>query len=61
MMNKQRAEEISQSPDMKNVTYEGESVYIQHVNNDTARIFPLDNRQHKFDVEISRLVEMELS
>lgn len=58
-MDKQRADEIAQSPDMKRVTYNGQSVYIQRVNedNNTARIFPLEDPQNEFDVQLSDLVE----
>ncbi|SET21230.1 small acid-soluble spore protein H (minor) [Oceanobacillus limi] len=58
-MIKQRAEEIAQSPDMKNVSYNGNQVYIQHVNehSDTARVFNLDNPQHEYDAQLSRLYE----
>ena len=58
-MNRQRAEEIAQSADLKNVTYQGKQVYIQHVDeqNETARIYPLDEPQNEFDVQLSNLFE----
>ncbi|MFC4023363.1 small acid-soluble spore protein H [Oceanobacillus longus] len=58
-MNIQRAEEIVQSPDLVNVTYNGEKIYIQHVDdqNQLARIYPLDNPQKEFDVQIEKLTE----
>ncbi|MUK88536.1 H-type small acid-soluble spore protein [Ornithinibacillus sp. L9] len=58
-MQKLRAEEIAQSPDMKNVIYNGKPVYIQHVNNnnETARVFLLDNPEQEFDAQLSRLFE----
>lgn len=58
-MNKQRAKEISQAPDMKHVTYNGEQVYIQHVNKErnTARIHSLDDPENEFDVQIESLQE----
>ncbi|MEK4092679.1 H-type small acid-soluble spore protein [Viridibacillus sp. FSL H8-0110] len=42
-MNAQRAEEIASSPIMANVTYNEESIYIEHVDkqNGTATIHPL--------------------
>ncbi|WP_425414461.1 H-type small acid-soluble spore protein [Paucisalibacillus globulus] len=53
-----RAEEISQSPEMKHVTYNGKQVYIQQVNeNGTARVFPLDAPQSEFDVQLTNLYE----
>src|SRR5699024_7160231 len=59
VMNSQRAVEISESPDMKYVTYNGEQVYIQNVDekSNTARIFPLGNPQNEFDVDINSLRE----
>lgn len=60
-MNKQRATEIANSPDLKHVTYEGQRVYIQHVNEqmNTARIYPLDDPGHEFEVQIDSLKEMQ--
>jgi len=58
-MNKQRAQEIAASPVMANVTYEGVPIYIQHVddNNDTARIYPLDQPENEKTVPLNSLVE----
>jgi small acid-soluble spore protein H (minor) len=57
-MHRMRAEEIAQSPDMKHVTYNGKQVYIQQVNdNNTARIFPIDEPQNEFDVQLTNLYE----
>ncbi len=58
-MNRLRAEEIAQSPDLKNVTYQGKQVYIQHVDeqNETARVYPLDEPHNEFDVQLSHLIE----
>ncbi|MBO0995013.1 H-type small acid-soluble spore protein [Bacillus sp. SD088] len=58
-MNRQRAEEIVQTGDIKHVTYEGERVYIQRVDehNETARIYPLDDPQKEMDVPLTQLVE----
>ncbi|WP_163969353.1 H-type small acid-soluble spore protein [Oceanobacillus halotolerans] len=56
-MHKQRAEEIAQAPDMKYVTYNGQQVYIQHVDQQTARVFPLDNPETEFDAQLTKLIE----
>ncbi|KAB2330138.1 small acid-soluble spore protein H [Cytobacillus depressus] len=58
-MNKLRAQEIAASPDMANVTYNGVPVYIQKVdeNNETARIFPLDQPEKEQEVSLSLLLE----
>ncbi|MCY9513397.1 small acid-soluble spore protein H [Paenibacillus apiarius] len=58
-MNKQRAMEIAASPDMVEVTCEGTPIYIQHVNEqqETARIFPLDQPEQEREVPLSSLVE----
>jgi small acid-soluble spore protein H (minor) len=58
-MNKQRAAEIASSPEMANVTLDGVPVYIQHVdeNNETARVFPLDQPEQEQTVPLSSLVE----
>lgn len=57
-MNKQRAIEISESPVMENVTYQGTPVYIQQVNSDdTARIYPLDNSEQELTVSLNSLIE----
>ncbi|PYZ91816.1 H-type small acid-soluble spore protein [Salipaludibacillus keqinensis] len=60
-MNKQRAEQIAQSPDMKNVMFNGTPIYIQHVDmdTDTARVFPLADPQKEFDVQVTSLIEKE--
>lgn len=59
VMNSQRAIEISESPDIQYVTYNGEHIYIQNVDekNNTARIFPLGNPENEFDVDIDNLRE----
>ena len=59
IVNVQRAEEISQSPLIAKVTYNGEKVYIQHVDKDkhTARIYPLDDPQNEQEVPITKLIE----
>lgn len=60
-LNRQRAQEIAQSPNMKQVTYNGEQVYIQHIdeNRNIARIFPLNDPENEFEVQISSLKEEE--
>lgn len=57
-MNVQRAQEIAASPVMENVTYNGVSIYIQHVdeNNGKARIFALDDPQKEYEVSLSNLI-----
>ncbi len=59
VMNKQRAQEITQSADLIQVLYDGKPIYIQHVNenNDTARVYPLDDPEHEFEVNLENLVE----
>ncbi|MGF9966411.1 small acid-soluble spore protein H [Bacillus rhizoplanae] len=58
-MNKQRAQEIAASPVMANVTYNGVQIYIQnvHENNETARIYPLNQRNNEQEVPVSSLIE----
>ncbi|MEX2460038.1 MAG: small acid-soluble spore protein H [Paenibacillaceae bacterium] len=58
-MNKQRAIEISNSPVMANVTYDGVSIYIQHVDemNDTARIYPLNQPEKEQEISLNSLKE----
>ena len=58
-MNTQRAQEIASSADMAKVTYNGAPIYIQNVNenNETARIYYLDEPQNEQDVPISSLIE----
>ncbi|QED47777.1 small acid-soluble spore protein H [Cytobacillus dafuensis] len=58
-MNSQRAQEIAASPVMANVTYNGVPIYIQKVddNNETARIYPLDEPNHEQEVSLSLLKE----
>ncbi|CAM4423485.1 Small, acid-soluble spore protein H [Paenibacillus alkaliterrae] len=60
MMNIQRAQEIAASPNMENVEYNGVRVYIQHVNeeNDTARVYPLDQPDQEQEVPIRSLSEL---
>ncbi|USK74033.1 small acid-soluble spore protein H [Peribacillus frigoritolerans] len=58
-MNAQRAEEIASSPNMVTVTYNEESIYIEHVDekNGTATIHPLDDPNKKQSVSITSLQE----
>ncbi|MBY9080223.1 H-type small acid-soluble spore protein [Paenibacillus sp. HN-1] len=58
-MNAQRAKEIAASPFMANVLCEGTEVYIQHVDaqNETARIYPLHDRQAEREVPLYTLME----
>ncbi|ALC83514.1 MULTISPECIES: small acid-soluble spore protein H [Bacillus] len=60
-MNSQRAQEISESPVMANVTYNGIPIYIQHVDesNETARIYPLDNPENEQEVSLRSLKELD--
>ena len=58
-MNGQRAQEIASSPIMANVTYNGEGIYIEHVDeqNGTARIHSLDDPNNKQSVSVTSLYE----
>ena len=59
IMNSQRAQEIASSPVMANVKYNGQQIYIQSVDaqNETARIYPLENPQNEQEVAVNSLVE----
>jgi small acid-soluble spore protein H (minor) len=59
IMNKQRAIEIAASPVMANVTHNEVPIYIQNVdeNNETARIYPLDEPENEQEVPLSNLKE----
>ena len=54
-----RAQEIVMIPDMVHVTYQGQKVFIEHVDVDQelATIHPLDNPEEKISVSIDQLVE----
>ncbi len=58
-MNVQRAKEISEAPVMANVTFNGERVYIQNVDDEQglARIYPLDNPHDEKQVALDDLIE----
>lgn len=59
MINKLRAKEIAASPEMVHVTCNGVPIYIQHVDDDnnSARIFPLDEREKEQVVSLDMLTE----
>ncbi|TQR21397.1 small acid-soluble spore protein H [Psychrobacillus vulpis] len=58
-MDAQRAQEVSISPVMINVTYNGENIYIEHVDRQsgTATIHFLKEPNEKQSVSITSLVE----
>ncbi len=58
-LNIQRAKEIVESPVMINVMYEGNPIYIQHVDEqeNTARIFPVDEPEQEKSVPLDSLKE----
>ncbi len=58
-MDKRRAKEIAVSPNMINVTYNGEPIYIQSVNeqNETANIHPLGQHDKQQEVSVTSLKE----
>lgn len=59
-MEVQRAKEISESPLLAKVMYNGKSVYIQNVDEEKkmARIYPLDDPNKEEDVPLSKLKEL---
>lgn len=58
-MNKERAKEISCSPVMANVTYNGEQIYIENVNenNQTANIHFCNKPSSSQEVSLTSLQE----
>ncbi|WP_408007690.1 small acid-soluble spore protein H [Pseudalkalibacillus sp. A8] len=58
-MDARRAQEITSSPAMIDVTYNGQHVYIEHVDqsNGKATIHPLDNPDKKESVSVDSLME----
>lgn len=58
-MDAQRAQEIASSATMKNVQYNGQQVYIEHVDQGSgqATIHPLDNPNNKQSVSVAELSE----
>jgi small acid-soluble spore protein H (minor) len=59
-MNAQRAQEIASSPIMANVTYNEDSIYIEHVDeqNSTATIHSLNEPNNKQSVSVTSLKEL---
>ncbi len=58
-MDKNRAKEIASSPVMANVTYNGQPVYIENINenNHSANIHMLYQPENKQEVSLSSLFE----
>lgn len=58
-MDKNRAKEIVNSPEMIKVTYQGVPIYMQNVNenDETVRVYPLSNPENEQNVPLSSLVE----
>ncbi|MCT4542745.1 MAG: H-type small acid-soluble spore protein [Vallitalea sp.] len=58
-MNKQRAKEIATSLIMANVTYNGDRVYIEQVNDnkDTASIHLINQPGNSLEVSLNNLIE----
>lgn len=58
-MDAHRAQEIASSEIMANVTYNGEGIYIEHVDEQygTATIHYLDKPNSKYSVSVSSLNE----
>ncbi|MES9681878.1 H-type small acid-soluble spore protein [Bacillus sp. AFS001701] len=58
-MDKQRAKEIAASPVMANVTYNGDQIYIQNVDEEkeTARVYILNRPEDEIDVALKSLTE----
>jgi small acid-soluble spore protein H (minor) len=58
-MDTRRASEIASSPDMIDVIYDGEPIYIENVNSakDTASIHFLSRPEHSEEVSLTKLVE----
>ena len=58
-MDKRRAKEIASSPIMAYVTYNGQQIYIENVNenNGTASVYPLNQPANKQEVSITNLQE----
>jgi len=59
IMDAKRAQEISSSPKMANVSYNGGKVYIEHVDqsNGLATIHPLDQPTSKQSISVAELKE----
>ncbi|MBM7662595.1 small acid-soluble spore protein H (minor) [Bacillus mesophilus] len=59
MMDSKRTQEIASSPEMIDVIYNGEKVYIEHVDqsNGQATVHPLNDPTKKISVTVDQLVE----
>ncbi|PFJ18727.1 H-type small acid-soluble spore protein [Bacillus cereus] len=59
-MNIQRAKELSVSSEQANVSFQGMSVMIQHVDerNETARIYEVKNPERELTVPVNSLEEI---
>lgn len=58
-MDAKRAKEISSSQNLISVSYNGEPIYIEHVDqsNGLATVHPLDNPTNKQSVSVAELAE----
>ncbi len=58
-MDKKRAKEIASSPEMINVSYNGDSIYIEDINptKDYASIHLLNQPEFSQEVHLTQLVE----
>lgn len=58
-MEKTRAEEISSSPVMANVTYNGKRIYIENVNegSSSANVHALSDPSKTIEVPLNNLIE----
>ena len=56
-MNKQRAKDIASSPVMVDVTYNGTPVYIEAINQNTAKIHLINHPNNKQEVSLNDLIE----
>ncbi|HHU18812.1 MAG TPA: H-type small acid-soluble spore protein [Bacilli bacterium] len=58
-MDAARAQQIVMIPDIVHVTFQGQKVFIEHVDEDQmlATIHPLDNPEEKLSVSVDQLVE----
>ncbi len=61
-MDIKRAKEITTLPDMVDVTYNGDLIYIENVNPDknTASIHALDHPSNSREVHVTQLVESRM-
>ena len=56
-MDQKRAKEIADSPLMADVTCNGEPIYIEKVNSDTANVHSLHEPGQKKEVPLNSLIE----